>query len=524
MKRILSFLMASIITLSLCACGASKEEPAKNEGESTGSGEPQYAEWVYLGQEKDLDTADPYGGTTSMTEWFTTMTFDTVVYNNPETGEIDPELAYKWEANEDNSEWTFWLEEDVYFHNGDHMTAEDVKFTYLYAANLNGENNVVKPFSAGAYAKEVEVIDDYTVKFILNQPMPDFAAYMEMKVYSKNAIETLGHAEGSVIGTGAYYYDKENTVSGQIFVATRNEDYWQGTENYKSKHIAAKVYGDVNALTAALQAGEIDLAFTLNAADYDLIDSDPKLVAEWKTGCASYYLGYNYKSKNMDMNDLEIRRAIAQCIDKDALVAIAWNGFAQKSMNFCAPSGLGYSADVKGLEYNPEAGIATLKEKGIKDLVILVPGAAPNTIAAEVVQSCLTPAGINVTVKPVDSTNYVSIKAAMEGYDVFIDFASYRGALLYNYNRFLYRGGSSNMFGYESPAYEAMQDNVTAQTSWDDMIKEFGVLQQWVADNVPLFPLVLNNMWLGKANNVEGGYLGGSENACDWSTLYKIVK
>ena len=532
MKRILSVLLATIMVLSLVACGGgTKEEPKAEEPKTeqptdTKIEEPvgsEYAEWVYIGMEKDLDTADPYGGTTAMTEWFTTMTFDTVIYNNPETGEIDPELAYKWEPNADNTEWTFYLEEDVYFHNGDHMTAEDVKFTYLYAANLNGETNVVKTFSAGTYAKEVEVVDDYTIKFILNSPMPDFAAYMEMKVYSKNAIETLGHADGSVIGTGAYYYDKDESVSGQMFVATRNEDYWQGTDAYKTKHIATKVYGDTNSTAAALQAGEIDMTFTLPPTDYPILSTDPNLQTEVKTGCQSYYLGFNYKSTNVDMNDVEIRRAIVQCIDKDAMLEIAWEGFAEKSMNFCAPSGLGYSADTKGIEYNPEAGAATLKEKGVKDLIIMVPAHVPNTTAAEVVQSCLTPIGINVTVKPVDPTNFTQFKAAMEGYDMFIDYCSYRGALLYNFNRFMYRGGSSNMFGYESPEYEKMQDNVTAQTSWDDMLKEFAVLQQWVADNVPLFPLAYGNTWRALGKGVGGGYLGGSENAVDWSTLYKVV-
>ena len=79
------------------------------------------------------------------------------------------------------------------------------------------------------------------------------------------------------------------------------------------------------------------------------------------------------------------------------------------------------------------------------------------------------------------------------------------------------------MFGYESAEYEAMQDKVSAQTNWDDMIKEFGNLQQWVADNTPIFPLVYGNMWVGKNPNVGGGYLGGSDNACDWSTIYKTL-
>ena len=523
-KKLIALLLALVMVVGLVACGKpaeSEAENAENVAENNG-GEPQYAEWVYTGRVGDLDTADPYGGTSSQTEWFTNMTFDTVVYNNPETGEIDPELAHKWEGNEDNTEWTFYLNEGVTFHNGDPLTAEDVKFTYLYAANLDGAMNVVKTFTAGEYAEEVEVIDDLTIKFILKQPMPDFPAYMEMKVYSKNAIETLGHAEGSVIGTGPYSYDTENTVSGQVFVAKRNDNYWRGIEDYKTKYIACKIYGDQNALAAALQANEIDFCSSLNNASFNTIDSDPNLVTEQRTGCASYYMGFNFGSKNADMNDVEIRRAIAQCIDKDSIVDIAWEGLAVKSTNFCAPTGLGYSDAVKGLEYDPEAGAATLQAKGVKKLTLVYYAGATAT-AAEVIQSCLSQAGVEVELRLIDGTNWTTFKAAQDGYDMFLDYASYRGALLYNYNRFLYRGGSSNVFGYESDEYEAMQDNVSAQTNWEDMVAAFGETQQWVADNVPLFPLVYNYMWIGKWASVGGGYLGGSDNANDWATIYKTV-
>ena len=509
MKKLISLLLAMVMLFSIC--GTVVAEDVK------------YSEWVYTGRVGDLDTADPYGGTSSQTEWFTNMTFDTVVYNNPETGEIDPELAYKWEANEDNTEWTFYLEENVYFHNGDHMTAEDVKFTYLYAANLDGAVNVVKTFTAGSYAKEVVVVDDYTVKFVLNQPMPDFAAYMEMKVYSKNAIETLGHAQGSVIGTGPYYYDAENTVSGQVFVATRHDNYWRDQDLYKTVHIACKIYGDSNALAAALQAGEIDFCAALNNTNYNTINSDPNLVTELKTGCASYYMGFNYASKKADMNDAEIRRAIAQCIDKEAIVEVAWEGLAVQSINFCAPSGLGYSADVQGIAYDPEAGAATLQAKGVTELTLVYYSGATAT-AAEVIQACLSMAGVNVNLRMIDGTNWTTFKAAQDGYDIFLDYASYRGALLYNYNRFLYRGGSSNVFGFASDEYEALQDKVSAQTNWADMVTVFGELQQWVADQAPIFPLVYNYMWIAKYPTVGGGYLGGSDNACDWSTIYKVVE
>ena len=516
MKKIISLLLVLVMVLSFAGCTpANKKDPQNN-------GETKYAEWVYYAFPANVNSVDPYGNTGASTEMITNITFDTLVYNNPETGAIDPELATKWESNKDMSEWTFWLEKNVKFHNGDHMTAEDVKFTYQYAANLDGATNVVKPFTAGSYAKEVKVVDEYTIKFVLKQPMPDFPSYMEMKVYSKKAIETLGHAEGSVIGTGPYYYDKEASVPAQLVATTRNENYWRGTENYKTKHIGFKIFGDLNTIVSALQAKEIDFV-SVNSSLYNTVKNDPSLVVEQRTGCASYYLGFNYGSKNVNMNDVEIRRAIAQCIDKETLAAVAWEGLASVSNNFCAPSGLGYSADVKGLEYNPTAGAATLKAKGVKKLTIVYYSGATAT-AAEVIQASFAKLGIDVVCRQIDNSNWTSFKAGQDGYDIFLDYASYRGALLYNFNRFFYRGGSSNLFGFGSDEYEALQNKVTAQTDWENMVKEFGTLQQWVADNVPVFPLVYGNMLLGKNPNVGGGYLGGSDNACDWSTIYKIIE
>ena len=535
MKKMIAALLAVMMLLSLCACstngnvtettGANVEatEAPNAEVEATeANGETQYAEWVYSATPGDLESADPYGSTTARTQWLTNMTFNTLVYYNEETGEVEPELATKWEADETNTEWTFYLRDDVYFHNGDHMTAEDVKFTYLHTANLGDTVNVVKTFAAGSFAETVEVIDDYTIKFVLKTARPDFHMYMDMKVYSKNAIETLGQKDGGVIGTGPYYFDAENTTSGQIYSVSRFEEYWGGAENYKTKHIGFKVYGDWNGVIAALQAGDIDFT-TIQSGHYATVNGDANLAIEEKVGAASYYLGYNYTSNNADMNDPEVRKAIAQCIDKDALVAIAWENLAVKSENFCAPTGIGYSADVKSVQYNLEEGIATLEAKGVKNLTIIYTSGAP-AVAAEVIQASLSQAGINVQLRQVDTTNWAAFKSAREGYDLFVDYGTYAGALLYNYNRFLNRNGSVNFGAFVSDEYEALEAKVSEQTTWEGMLAEFNVLQHWVAENVPLFPLVYTNTMLGRNVNVGGGFMGSSNALCDWSTIYKIVE
>ncbi|MBQ8758409.1 MAG: hypothetical protein IJZ20_01825, partial [Clostridia bacterium] len=81
------------------------------------------------------------------------------------------------------------------------------------------------------------VIDDYTIRFNLNMPMPDFPSYLDVKIYSKTAFEEMDPKEASAIGTGPYYYDTEMTQSGVQFVGTRYDNYWEGIEKHPTEHI-----------------------------------------------------------------------------------------------------------------------------------------------------------------------------------------------------------------------------------------------------------------------------------------------
>jgi len=534
MKKLLALILALVMCFSLVACGGDKkdDEAANSPAESAkpsssqstlGNNQSQiteadktvkYEEWVWGHYGSDLDTADPYGSTSAQHQMFTNMTFDVVTYVDADTGELMPELAYKWEPNADNTEWTFYLEEGVVFHNGNKFTADDVKFTWEYAGVNQG--NVVKPISAYAYCKEIVVVDEHTVKFVLNSGMPDFATYLEMPIYDKESFDTMDAKEAAVIGTGPYYYDTKETVTGSHFVATRNEDYWRGLDNYPTKHIGFKVIGDANSVAAALENGEIDFAGSVTSATYPTLETNKKLKMYSRAGASSYYMGFNYAVEKM--NDINIRKALCQAIDKDAIVAIAYEGGlgGVANGNFVVPTGLGYTADTTPLAYDPAAAKAVLEPINLELTIIYYASCAK---IAEVIQQCFAQVGVKLNLEQKDGTNWTPIKAAQEGYDLFLDYAAYQGALLYNFNRFFYSGGSSNVYGFQSDEYEALQDKVQQATTYEDMLKEFAVLQQWVIDNLPIFPLTISNV-LGCAQaDVEGLYYSPTTNYHDFSTV-----
>lgn len=510
-----AFLLIILVLMSFVSCANGEEE-----GRADANREPVLKETVYSAHSA-MDTADPYGSTGLQNQFISNMTFDTLTYVDSDTGEVNGELAVSWEdisEEKNGSDWLVKLQEGVLFHDGSGFTAEDVKFTWEYTAT--GAGNVVKTNAASAYVSEYEIVDDYTIVFHLNRPMLDFPSYLETKIYSHTAFENMDKTDACVIGTGPYYFDKAITQSGIQYGVTRFDEYWGGTDSYPTKHIVFKEITDANTRVSALLAGEVDILFDVDASSYNTISRNTDVTIETKTGANSYYLGFNYS--NPVFSDLAVRRAISEAISKEDIVAIAFEGGVGgvESSNFCAPSGLGYAQIENTVSYDPEHAGSELAALGLAGKTFTLAYTPSKSRMAEVIQSNLNAAGLKIEMKVVEAANWSQFKANQDGYDLFIDYAAYQGALLYNFNRFFYTGGSSNTYGFYSEEYESLQDSVSEGITWDEMLSRFADLQQWVADNIPIYPLVLNNMIVAYHDNVHGVEISPTSNYMDLSTVY----
>ena len=525
MKKLVSILLAAVMVISLAACGGEPKEttPAATIPDQTqGTLAPvdntkTYKESVTIAYWFDLDTADPYGSTTAAQQFYTNFTFDNVVFNDPDTGELVPQLAESWkDVNGDGLIWDFALRKNVKFHNGNPLKAEDVKFTWEYTAS--GAGNVVKSNANSSYVDEIEVIDDNTVRFKLQTAMFDWPSYMETKIYNKAAFDTLPAEEAAVIGTGPYYYDKSKHTSGVQFTAERFDDYWAGIEEYPTKSIIFKVLLDEDTRVAALQAGSVDFIFNVNAASYNTLSNDKNLQMFTRKGANSYYMGFNHRKEAMQ--DPNVRKALAMGINRTDIKDISFNNGigGVENFNFCVPSGAGYSADAKAPEYNVEEAKKLLADAGYADLKLVLGHTATTKAIAEVVQDCLSDIGVTVELRQVDASNWTAFKKADE-YDLFTDYAAYQGALLYNFHRFFDPTGSANMFGYNNEEYVKLENEVLTAGSYEKMVAKFADLQKFVAENLPLVPLAVGNQIAAGRLNVEGVTLAPGTNYMNFSHI-----
>jgi len=537
MKKLLALILALAMCFSLVACGGDK----KDESADKPSDKPQssadaqntmkndqaaitdadknveYEDTLFFRWSLDLTSMDPFGDTSANRQAFCNMTHECLNYLNADTGELDPGLATSWEASADNIEWTFHLRDDVTFHNGNKFTADDVKWTWEWAGQ--GQGNVAKPIPGYSYVKDIKVVDDYTVTFVLKSAMADFATYGENFIIDKETMEAAGGdtdklIEASWNGTGPYHYNDEKSILGEVYYVTRYDGYWKGIDNYPTINFGMKIIADTNAAIAALENGELDF-MTIGAAQFNTVAANADLKTYQRPGAQSYFMGFNYATPIM--NDLEVRRALCQAIDKEAIEMVTLEGGLGGSANgnFCTPNGLGYTPDTTPIEYNPDAAKAVLEPLGLQ-LTMIHYGSTAKT--AEVIQECWKQVGVELTLRLV-TDGWAQFKAAQEGYDVCLDYAAYQGALMHNFHRFFADGGSSNVTGYYSDEYEKLDAAVATAPTYEKQLEEFAVLQQWVIDNIPIFPLYMNNMLGASQADIEGLYFAPTDNYHNFSTV-----
>jgi len=518
MKKRFLALPLSILVLSLLAgCGASKEAEttaaaaaettkaaavdatAPIETAAPADASVEYEDTVYLSYMGDINSADPYFTASSAKLMTTNCTFRTLTWFNYATRELDGVLMESWEYNDDFTQLTGKLREGVKFHDGTEFTAEDVEFTWNFCKDVQNVKNPIP--NADKMVSEVEIIDDYTVCFHLNSPMPDFADYLQIQMYSKEAWDSLPAEEAGVIGCGPYKW--AGREAGVSWTIERFDDYYGGIDNYPTKKFVFKVISEESTRATALESGEIDVNLEVAAASASTLQANSDVVVDIQPGASGYFVGFNWRRDKW--TNPEARKAVAKAVDKEALVAIAFEGGVGGGVNnnFVVPSALGYSEDVIPITYDPAAAKAEWDALGLGDSLKILTYTARKSQAETIQASLQQNLGVNVEVEIVESANFNAI--LNEGnFDIFINYCPYTGALLYQLDRYHSAGGAQNQYGYDGVGYTEMANYVRAGEGYEDMLARFVELQQWLADECILYPTVIGNQICAYRSDVEG--------------------
>ena len=250
------------------------------------------------------------------------------------------------------------MAENATWHDGEPVTAEDVKFTI--EAIMNPENGSE---NAPNYedVQEINVIDDHTISFQLDAPNVAFLDYMTMAVLPKHLLEREDMQTSDFfrnpVGTGPYKL--ESWEKGQAITLTRNEDYFKGTPNIDT--IVFKIVEDDNAKALQLRSGELNLALLTPKDAAAFTEDESYTCYDMKT---SDYRGIMFNFANEYwQNNRDLIPAVCYGIDRQAIVDAVLLG---QGMTAYGPlqRNIYNNENVEHYDYDPVKAKAVLEDAG----------------------------------------------------------------------------------------------------------------------------------------------------------------
>ncbi len=321
-----------------------------------------------------------------------------------------PSLAEWWKASPDGLTYTFSLRRGVKFHNGEPVTAQDVKFSFERYRGV--ASKMLKERVAA-----VDVVDPQTVRFRLKQPWPDFMTFYATPatgaawIVPKKYVESVGDEGFKKAPVGAGPYRFVSFKPGVELVLEANEQYWRKPPSIK--RLVLRSVPDDTTRVAMLKRGEADVAYSVRGVLGEEIKKTPGLVFKpTLTTWAEWILFTEQWNPKSPWHDRRVRLAANLGVDRQAINQAEYLGAARVTSSII-PHGMEFAWPAPPYPYDPAKARALLAEAGYPN------GFEGGAIATDMAYSTIVEAaanylqtvGIRVTVRGLERAGFLKENA-----------------------------------------------------------------------------------------------------------------
>ena len=368
--------LVALLALTLSACGSGEKNVVS--GNATG--------YLHYGNGAEPQGIDPHLVTGVPESHIVRALFEGLAVKNPITLEPEPGVAERWEISPDGTVYTFFINPQAKWSNGEPVTASDYVWSWeralhpetgsLYAYMLFPVVNAEK-FASGAIDDFAEVgiksLDAQTLRISLNAPTPYFLQLMDhystFAVHPETVLKfggmsdrfTLWTRPENIVSNGAFTL-KEWSLNRQIKIE-KNPHYWdkssvalEGVYFYPTENVVSEermFRSEQLHVTQGIPLGKIP--------NYRAVQNSPYVQAPY---LGTYY--YLINTKKPPVDDVRVRRALSYAIDRDTLTRTVLRDTAIPAYSITPPDTLGYNPP-KLFSFDPEQARALLAEAGYPD-------------------------------------------------------------------------------------------------------------------------------------------------------------
>lgn len=441
--------------------------------------------------------------------------YETLTHYNDKTGEVEPLLATSWETPDEGLTWIFQLRDDVTFHDGTQMTAQNV---------VNSINATVEMGMGAAYIWDaldaVEATGDYEVTFHLTYAAPidiicsaAYAAY----IVSDAALEhdTEWFNAGNEGGTGPYTITQ---ASADTVVLKAYDGYYGGWADKQYKNVIVKQVGESSARRQLLETGEAQLAAELASTDVKALSEETDIVTVQKFDTYTNTLLFlNHESE--PCSNVYFRQALAYAFPYDETVNDIIEGNAMKSSGLVTPGLWGhddsigcYKTDLdKAKECLDKSG---LNYEGMKISMTYATGIGEYDSFAQLFQVNLKKLGIDLQLNPMEwDSQWAQAQNTKpeDRQDIFLmqwwpdysDPVSWFSSLIHSEDSIVYNLGYINDPELDAKIDEAIENTSSDREKAENLYKE---VQKSIYDNADIIPIYDMVKVYITSNAIEGVY------------------
>lgn len=277
-------------------------------------------------------------------------------------GEIQPDIAASYDVSSDFLEYKLKLRDDVKFHNGETVTAEDVAFSIdRNRGILEGVPNA----TAAHYLKavdEVTVEDKNSVVVRLSNPDPLFLQALAWKtgaVVPKAYLEEVGNEgfQSQPIGAGPYQFESQQI--GQSLTLSRFDDY-NGSDPGTIDTVEFKVVPERTSRVSQLQAGDVDFVFGLDPSQVDQVEGAGLSTVGTPSG-QNMWLMIDKRFKEFESP--EVRQALQYAINREGITEALYKGMAEP-ISSLDNSSVTSDPNLKPYPYDPDRAKELIAKSG----------------------------------------------------------------------------------------------------------------------------------------------------------------
>ena len=520
LRGALGVLASVVLVATACGRSATQTNPSPSGGTvalaTTTPAGTKPVDKVVWGTYREISSLDPIYAFDYPENTILSILCETLLRQNPD-GSITSGLADL--SYTDPTHLVFTLKPGVTFWDGNPLTPEDVVFSL--------ERNT-DPSLGGFYGavfsrvKSIEATGSDQVTITLTQPdywLPGELASTPGWIVEKKYVEAKGKDFGNPTGltmcTGSYKV--ESWKPGDVFVAVRNDDYWNPDVHPLVREIDFKPAPDEAGLTSALLNGGVNgyFGFAISTLP-QLQQSDAVTVTD----------GYGWNSDDLivssfkgALGDVRVRTALSLALDRQGLIDTVYKGSAVMPKAFTGPGTWGYGRsvfekawnDLPDLTQNIDEAKKLVQEAGATGQTITLGMSSElNNIAtaASAYQSAAESIGMHVKLKSVSAQNYINffidpkVRADVDGFFT-VNYGDYAdpAALLAS---FVLPDGSQNYSGYENPQVTQLLEEARTEADPDKRAQDVADAQKIIMQDLPWIPDALPNSELITSSNLSG--------------------